>query len=128
MEDKRTIEEIYTLSVTTAGETVKDTFTLNNRFANVTDLAIGSNRLDLVFFRGKLRFVVDNTELLPDDYPASMLVSAIHQSPNDRFKKINIKSVESNNQVDIAYTDDSTGQGVFVPYTVQIIIKGDRKG
>ena len=59
------IEDFFTLKVDSAGQTVSIEPTLSDRFVNIRQILVTSNRKDLAVFRGSVKLNIGDIEVLP---------------------------------------------------------------
>lgn len=129
MEETRLIEDFFEFTVNAEGETVDSEFTLPSTFKNVQDILLTSNRKDLLAFRGKFSMFIGGKEIFAKNYRAELVMSGFHVSPNEKWRKLlKVEDLDkTGDQIDLSYTDDSSGSGTFASYKVFLYVRGERK-
>ena len=128
MEEYKKYQDFVELSISSAGQTVKENFTLDARFKNVKAIYISSNQLGLAYLRGIIGTVkIAGIEALPDDCPASVIIPSANVAPNSRYYKISPVDTSKDDRLEFSYTDDNTGPGTFTAYKVRLHLIGDER-
>jgi len=125
----RLVENMFEITVTSAGETVEDSFTVPSIFKTIEDMLLTSNRKDLLAFRGKFRMNIGDQEIFTKNYRAELVMPGFHVSPNEKWRKLlQVADLEkSGDEIEFSYTDDQNGTGNFAPYVVYLYVRGQRK-
>ena len=122
------IEDFFTIKVTEAGKAFYTEPTLSDRFKNIRQIMLTSNRKDLAVFRGSVKLNIGDIEVLPKGYRAELLVPSINNAPDEKYRTLlDVASTEVSRELYLEYTDEENGLGSFAPYEVYFYVKGDRK-
>ena len=122
------IEDFFTLKIESEGQTASIEPTLSDRFANIRQILVTSNRKDLAVFRGSVKLNIGDIEVLPKGYRAELLIPSVQHAPDEKFRTLlDVAGTEVSREIFFEYTDDANGIGTFAPHEVYLYVRGDRK-
>lgn len=119
---KKTLRRRVNLpELTSAGQTVKETYELNKHATRITGILFTADRDDLMFHRGEVAVMINGEEVIPDDYHAKLLMSGLAVAPTKRYFPVDLSP--GNGMVKLSYTDQPNSATTFAPYQVSFYIQ-----
>lgn len=123
---KKQYSKTFNLEVTQANKTVKKTFEVDKSVVSIKAVGLQSNREELMYYRGSFRLEINKDEIISDETPAKKIYTLPTVDANNRSYRIgNIAT--GNGLIQFDYTDTDDGRTVFTPYTVSLLIEGERE-
>lgn len=115
------VKKRFDIQVTTALQTVTQTFELDKNITTIKGILLTSDKDDLMYYRGSQRIEINKAEVVPENYESKLLLSGINLSPNLRYYEIGDLPA-GNGQVRIQYTDREDNRTAFEPYRVSLYL------
>lgn len=122
---RKTFSKTFNLQVTDAGKTVKKTFEVDKSVVSVHAVALQSNREELMYYRGSFKLEINKDEIFSEETSAKKIYALPSVDANNRSYRIG-SIATGNGLITFEYTDNEDGRTVFAPYTVSLIIDGER--
>ncbi len=122
---KKAFSKTFNLQVTDAGKTVKKTFEVDKSVVSVQAVALQSNREELMYYRGSFKLEINKDEIFSEETSAKKIYALPSVDANNRSYRIG-SIATGNGLITFEYTDNEDGRTVFAPYTVSLIIDGER--
>lgn len=116
----RNIKKRFNLIINSAGETKKDTFTLDKDITQIKGLVFTADKDDLLYYRGNAKVEINSVEYFPEDYETKLLMSGVNVPIDQRYCTLNARP--GNGQVYVVYTDVADGRTTFTPYRVSLYL------
>lgn len=118
----KVLKELFSINVTTSGETVKASFEVDKNAHRITGVEISSSRDDLMYYRGSQVVKINDEEFFPEGFESKKLMCGLNIPPHMRFYRLG--SVDpGNRKVELHYTDkDNPSVAPFEPYTVILYV------
>jgi hypothetical protein len=123
---KKPYSKTFTLNVSSSGETIKKEFEVDKSVINAQAAALTSNREELMYYRGSFKLVINSEEIFSEDTSAKKLYALPSVDANNRSYRFGEIAI-GNGLIQFVYKDTDDGRTVFTPYTVQLIIDGQRE-
>ena len=98
------IKERFTLEITSAGETFKDSFEVDKNADKIIGIALSSDRDDIIYYRGSQIIKINDEEFFPEGFESKLLMCGINVPPNERYFRLG-RINPGNRKVEIIYTD-----------------------
>lgn len=118
----KVLKELFSINVTTSGETVKAAFEVDKNAHRITGIAISSNRDDLLYYRGSQVIKINDEEFFPEGYESKRLMCGQNIVPHLRFHRMGAVD-PGNRKVELIFTDtDNASVAPFEPYTVVLYV------
>lgn len=116
------IKQLFTLSVTASGQTVKEAFEVDKNADKIFGIEMSSSRDDLMYFRGSQIVKINDEEFFPEGYESKKLSHGINVPANQRFFRLGMID-PGNRKVELIYTDtDNPLVAPFAAYTVTLYV------
>jgi hypothetical protein len=109
----------FPIQITESGKSFSVTYELEKMITHINGLSLISNRADLAYYRGTMRFEVNKKEVLPEGFHCQRLMSGQNVSPNDRTYDVKHVTV-GNGIVKADYQDTNDTRLPFEKYTVYV--------
>ncbi len=123
MGSNKIVQRRYDVQVTTAGQQVQNSITLDVDVEKIKGVMLTSDREDLMYLRGSFKLQADGSECFPDGTPARVIMFGLGIGPGNRYEPLGNGSFDPGNMnVTLDYNDTNHPQAVFEPYTVSLYI------
>ena len=116
----------FNISITTAGQSIKQNFELDKTMKTVTHFTILSNREDLLYYRGSFGLDINKEEVITEGYSVKKVVCWPSVPADLRLKCIGAMEAGSG-VIKFQYSDTPDGLTTFQPYTVTLSLEGERE-
>lgn len=118
----KVLKQLFSINVSTSGETVKGSFEVDKNAARITGIEISSDRDDLMYYRGSQVIKINDEEFFPEGFESKKLMCGLNIPPHLRFYRLG--SVDpGNRKIEIIYTDtDIPSLAGFEPYKVILYV------
>lgn len=116
----------FDISVTQAGQSIKQTFELDKTIKTVTHFTILSNREDLLYYRGSFGLDINKEEVIAEGYSVKKVICWPSVPADLRLKCIGSMEIGSG-LVKFTYKDNNDGISTFQPYIVTLSLEGERE-
>lgn len=123
---KKPYSKTFNLQVTEAGKTVRKTFEVDKSVVSIQAVALQSNREELMYYRGTFKLEINKDEIFSDETSAKKIYALPSVDANHRPYRIG-NVATGNGLIAFDYTDNEDGRTVFAPYTVSLMIDGERE-
>lgn len=122
-QDNHTVIERYQL-VPQENKSIKQALNQPTGVRTLVGLQLTGMHIDKVYARGIVsKLKVEGTNVLPDDLPAKMLLSAPNVPPNNRFFMFPQPVGLGARDIEIEYADtEGSGAVAFAAYAVDVIL------
>jgi len=122
IKQNKIIKERFTLSVTSSGETFKDSFEVDKNADKIIGITISSDRDDILYYRGTQAIKINDEEFFPEGFESKHLMSGINVPPNERYFRLG-RINPGNRKVEIIYTDSGIDDMVdFTQHKVYLYV------
>lgn len=122
IKQNKIIKERFTLEVTSAAETFKQSFEVDKNADKIIGVAVSSDRDDILYYRGTQAIKINDEEFFPENYESKHLMSGINVSPNERYFRLG-RINPGNRKVEIIYTDSGLSDMVdFAQHKVYVYV------
>lgn len=115
------IKHLFSIDVTAANETVKNSFELDKNAHRIIGIEMSSNRDDLMFYRGTQVIKFNDEEFFPEGFQTKKLMCGQNIVPHLRFYRLGMID-PGNRKVDLIYTDTDSVLIGFEPYKVILYV------
>lgn len=126
IKQNKIIKERFTINVTAAAETVKQSFEVDKNADKIIGIAVSSDRDDIIYYRGTQAIKINDEEFFPENYESKHLMSGINVSPNERYFRLG-RINPGNRKVEIIYTDSGVDDLIgFTAHRVYLYVYSTR--
>jgi hypothetical protein len=123
---KKPYSKTFTINVTSSGEQIKKTFEVDKSVINAQAVALTSSREELLYYRGSFKLEINKDEIFSEDTSAKKIYALPSVDANNRSYRIGTIPI-GNGLINFNYKDTDDGRTAFTPYSVQLIIDGERE-
>lgn len=115
------IRKSFTLTVSSADSTFKETFDIDKNVSRITGLLFTANLDAKLFYRASCGVYLSGEEVFPDDYQCKLLMNGLGVPAKERYFPIDFSP--GNYQVKIHITDSSHPTEIFTAYDVTMYLE-----
>lgn len=120
------VKKRFDLLITSAEQVYSQTFSLDKTIAFIRGILIGSDKDDLLYYRGSQKIEINRQEVFPEGYESKLLQSGINCPVNQRYFDTGNMPV-GNGEVKVTYKDIEDSRASFEPYRVSIYLDCELK-